>query len=287
MRKLILTGSLAFLLSACASQPVATQNVTETVAAPAVAECLVDLAAARDVAPDELDIAGFSVVNWNIRKGWDSDWATDLRQIHNGPDLLILQEAPARSDAWDVVAPGHFRSFAEGFGFGKAVTGVMTTSAAEPLAECKLIAFEPWFGTRKATLITEYALMYSPATLLVVNIHGINFTFGVRHMREQLEQVATIVSRHDGPVVFSGDFNTWHGRRAAVVEEIVKDLGLVAVDFDADHRKKFFGRALDQIYVRGLDAVHATSTALESSDHNPMSVEFRLDQRLVALRAGQ
>ena len=287
MSRLILTGSLALFLAACASQPVTTGNHTVSVPAPVLSACLADLAAARSDPAQELDIAGFSVVNWNIRKGWDADWVADLQHVHDEPDMLILQEAPARADAWEEVAPGHFRSFAEGFGFGKAITGVMTTSAVEPLAECGLIAFEPWFGTRKATLITKYALMYSHSTLLVVNIHGVNFTFGVRHMREQLEQAAAIVASHSGPVIFAGDFNTWHGRRAAVVEEIVSDLGLVPVDFDTDHRKKLFGWALDHIYVRGLDTVYATSRSLDSSDHNPMSARFRLRQDLVALRADQ
>jgi len=64
------------------------------------------------------------------------------------------------------------------------------------------------------------------------------------------------------------------GRRAEVVETIVEGLGLVPLEYEVDHRKRWFGRALDHIYVRGLRAVHATSMELASSDHNPMAVHF-------------
>jgi len=46
-----------------------------------------------------------------------------------------------------------------------------------------------------------------------VNIHSINFSFGVNHMQKQLRQAAIVIEHHDGPVLLSGDFNTWRGRR--------------------------------------------------------------------------
>ena len=238
--------------------------------------CVTDHDRPRIADAGALDKAGFSIVNWNIQKGRDARWISDLQDVHSVPDLLILQEASPASDAWSVVAPNHFRSFAAGFGFGETSTGVVTASSTQPLLECRLVAFEPWLGTRKATLITEYALAETAATLLVVNIHGINFSFGVQDMREQLLQAAAIIERHDGPVLFSGDFNTWRAGRAQVVNDIISRLGLVALDFDTDHRKKVFGWALDHIYVRGLETVYATSVDLESSDHNPMAVKLRL-----------
>lgn len=274
MRKLTLLFACAVFAAGCSWS---TATLVDTAAAPEVEACLSDRALSRPTIVGALDESGFSIVNWNIQKGRDADWVTDLQEVHPTPDLLILQEASPASEAWDVVAPGHYRSFAEGFGIGADVTGVVTASSTQPLSECRLVAHEPWLGTRKATLITEYAIGNTAATLLVVNIHSVNFSFGVRHMREQLLKAAAIIEQHDGPVLFSGDFNTWRKGRARVVDDIVDELGLVALDYDMDHRKKFFGWTLDHIYVRGLDALYATSVELESSDHNPMTVRFRFD----------
>lgn len=273
MRKLVLLGTSLLFVASCSSNPVADRG---TAPSPEVIACLEDRARPQTVDAKALDRTGFSIVNWNIQKGRDTGWVTDLKDVHSTPDLLILQEASPVGDSWDIVAPGHFRSFAEGFGFGTATTGVVTASSTQPLSECRLVALEPWLGTRKATLITEYALANTVSTLLVVNIHSINFSFGVRHMREQLLKAAAIIEQHDGPVLFSGDFNTWREGRARVVDDIVSELGLVALDYDTDHRKKMFGWTLDHIYVRGLDTVYATSVDLDSSDHNPMAVKFRL-----------
>ena len=223
---------------------------------------------------EELDAENISVINWNIQKGSDAAWADDLASLHEDPDLLILQEASPRFDVWDTVVPDHFRSFAAGFGRDRKVTGVMTLSSAAPVRECDLVAREPWFGTRKATLITEYELSGTEKTLLVANIHGINFTFGVHDLYWQLRQTEAVIALHDGPVVFSGDFNTWRGKRAKVLDDIVMSLGLTALEFESDHRKRVLGRPLDHIYVRDMEIVDATTRDLSSSDHNPMMVQL-------------
>lgn len=273
MRKLTLLIVSTLFAAGCSWNAV---TRLDPVSSPEVEACLADRALPRAAGTEALGKNEFSIVNWNIQKGRNARWVTDLQDVHTAPDLLILQEASPASDAWDVVAPDHFRSFAEGFGIGTATTGVVTASSTQPVWECRLVAREPWLGTRKATLITEYAFANTASTLLVVNIHSINFSFGVRELRQQLLQAATIIEQHDGPVLFSGDFNTWREGRARLVDDIVGELGLIALDYDTDHRKTVFGWALDHIYVRGLDTIYATSMELESSDHNPMTVRFRL-----------
>jgi endonuclease/exonuclease/phosphatase (EEP) superfamily protein YafD len=280
MSKISILFAAALALSGCATQPAAGDAPIADVGA-----CINSLDGGAADAANALQTDGFSVVNWNIQKGRNAGWANDLQQMHSAADLLIVQEASPTLDAWDELAPTHFRSFAEGFGIRRSVTGALTLSSAEPLTECSLVALEPWFGTRKATLVTEYALSDSDETLLVLNIHSVNFSFGVRHMREQLEEAATVIAAHEGPVLFSGDFNTWRGRRAEVVEEIAGELGLTALEYDDDHRKRMFGWALDHIYVRGLYAEHATSTELESSDHNPMLVRLTFVEPPAGARA--
>ncbi|MFQ5609276.1 MAG: hypothetical protein ACE5F8_03300 [Woeseiaceae bacterium] len=97
--------------------------------------CLTLFAAETLRASQELDSKDIRVVNWNIQKGSDADWIDDLHAVTADPDLLILQEASPRFDAWQALVPNHHRSFAAGFGKDRNVTGVMTISPAAPVRE--------------------------------------------------------------------------------------------------------------------------------------------------------
>jgi endonuclease/exonuclease/phosphatase (EEP) superfamily protein YafD len=278
--------STLLVLASCSTQPMAPVRVTAEPAADTAA-CIADLDSGRSKVSRALDSGNISVVNWNIQKGRNTEWVQDLHDIDSRPDLLILQEASVRTNVWRELVPEHHSSFAEGFGPDWSPSGVMTVSAAEPLTECELVAHEPWFGTRKATLITEYALSGTDQTLLVVNIHGINFALGISDLEHQFSQARAVITEHDGPIVFSGDFNTWRSQRAKVLEEMLESLGLTALDFDVDHRKRFFGWALDHIYVRGLYSEHATTLQSDASDHNPMTVRLRLSEEPLRVRAAR
>ena len=224
----------------------------------------------------ELDSSDIEILNWNIQKGADPAWTADLQGLSDEPDLMLFQEAALQTDDWDALASGLHPSFAPGYRTRRALTGVMTISAVQPLTQCKLVSFEPWLGSPKATMITEYGLTGTDETLLVVNIHAVNFTFGVRHFQEQVRQAESVVKEHPGPVLFSGDFNTWRAGRAAVVREVAASLGLKKLNFAEDHRKRIFGHPVDHIYVRGFEVLSATTYMVQSSDHNPMFVQLRL-----------
>ena len=79
---------------------------------------------------------------------------------------------------------------------------------------------------------------------------------------------------HDGPVILSGDFNTWRKKRLRIVESLAFDLGLEAMSFQEDHRKTVFGQMLDHIYVRSLTPESTDTYNVSSSDHNPLSAEL-------------
>ena len=282
----LVAHSTLLMLASCSTQPAAPVRVTAA-PAPDTAACIADLDSSRSPASRALDSGNISVVNWNIQKGRNTEWVRDLHEIGSRPDLLILQEASVRTKVWRELVPEHHSSFAEGFGPDWSPSGVMTVSAADPLTECELVAHEPWFGTRKATLITEYALSDTDQTLLVVNIHGINFALGISDLENQFAQARAVIEEHEGPVLFSGDFNTWRSQRTTVLEEMLAELGLMALDFDVDHRKRFFGWALDHIYVRGLYSEHATTLQSDASDHNPMTVRLRLSEEPLRVRAAR
>jgi len=279
-RRILRYGSIlgiTLLSVGCASRPTGLADAPATVrAAPAALACIDTMSTDRRLLGRQLDADAIRVVNWNIQKGGHADWVDDLGVIYDGADILTLQEASPHSGAWSRLAPAHHRSFAQGFrGFGHN-TGVMTLSAAAPVTECTLVEHEPWIGTPKAMLVTQYGLSGADVTLLVINIHGVNFSLGMQELRRQMAAAGSIIAAHQGPVLFSGDFNTWRGGRLRLVNDTLGNLGLEALEYDADHRKRFLGWPLDHIYVRGLDAVTATTYDVDSSDHRPMRVELRL-----------
>lgn len=265
------------ILTGCTTQstPVESREPVATLLAPAASACVTQIGGRQASELGRLNADDFGVVNWNVQKGGDPRWADDLAEMYTASDLLILQEASPKFEAWQTLAPGHFHAFAAGYRGNGQPTGVLTVSAVEPVAECDLVSHEPWLGTRKATLVTEYGLSGTDETLLVVNIHGVNFSIGVRELERQLREAEAIIATHAGPVLFSGDFNTWRGRRAALLDDVVSSIGLEPLEYDDDYRKRFLGWPLDHIYVRGLETVAATTRNLDSSDHNPMLVRFR------------
>jgi len=228
------------------------------------------------LARDELDSGDIRVVNWNIQKGRDPQWTTDLATFQGDPDLVIIQEASLDSHAWGVVTADQYHSFSPGYRTMQSQTGVMTVSATKPLRQCNFVSVEPWIRTPKATLITEYGLTDTDQTLLVVNIHAVSFTFGTRVFQEQIRQAQSVLDHHTGPILLSGDFNTWRGRRTEILNQMTDGLRLEMVAYDEDHRKRVFGLPLDHIYTRGLEVLEATTRVTNSSDHNPMSVRLRL-----------
>jgi endonuclease/exonuclease/phosphatase (EEP) superfamily protein YafD len=268
---------LAAMTGCAAQNPVPSLQAAAVHTSPET--CVAKLGSSRDSQRHELDSGDIRLVNWNIQKGGDPDWSDDLSALTNETDLMIFQEAALDMDAWEDVAAGHYRSFAPGYrtpGASGRVTGVLTLSAAEPLTSCSLVSIEPWLRTPKATMITEYGLTDTEQSLLVVNIHAINFTITNRDFREQVRRALSIISVHPGPILLSGDFNTWHWRQWKILHEMAGEHGLATLNYDEDHRKRVFGQPLDHIYVRGLRVIDATSFPVDSSDHNPMSATLSL-----------
>jgi endonuclease/exonuclease/phosphatase (EEP) superfamily protein YafD len=236
-------------------------------------ECLERLASDELPTGPELESTAIRLVSWNVKKGERERWTEDFTDLSLGTDLVLIQEAALKPDAAD--SARHW-SFAPGYRSASLLTGVMTYSSSEPLTQCNLTSWEPWLGTPKATGITEYGLTGTDATLVVVNIHAVNFAFGIKDFRDQLEQIRPMLTQHSGPIILSGDFNTWRKGRLNTLGAFVGDFGLEAVEFDEDHRTIFFGQRVDHIYIRGLTVESAGTRQVLSSDHNPLIAEFSL-----------
>lgn len=244
-----------------------------------VAACRMALTRAKPEPRSALDLDTISLVNWNIHKRRHPDLAADMRRLSDGKDLVLVQEASLHESTINEIDATMHWSFAPGYRIGDEITGVMTLSRAEPLTRCSLAALEPLMRTPKATSISEYALRGTDETLVVVNVHAINVTLGLEAFARQFEQVAGALEAHDGPIILSGDFNTWRPKRAQIVRGMTDALGLEPVTFDVDHRTRFFGHPLDHIYVRGLSPAMAATMRVDTSDHNPMSVVLQGEWR--------
>ena len=223
-----------------------------------------------------LDGTDFGVLNWNIKKGELTNWRNDINELAQGKDFVVLQEAVLHPDFIQAVEGLDHWSFSPGYQAASGLTGVLTLSRVAPLAQCNLQTNEPWLGTPKATSITAYGLTGSDETLVIVNIHGVNFTLGVTEFELQIAQVRQILQHHKGPIILSGDFNTWRLRRIEILNTLARDLSLNPLRFKKDHRKEVFGFHLDHVYVRDLMVKDTDTRIVKSSDHNPITARFGL-----------
>lgn len=238
----------------------------------------------------------FDVVVWNIHKGQKNAWARELERLDRAAELLVLQEG-YRSEIFDEMVEGTNDQWWMGVSFHyvrkrehtKVATGVVTVAPVE--SKTAVVRHsptrEPLFSTPKAALLSEYALEGSDHTLLVINVHAINFR-PAEHLSRQLAQLRAPIEAHVGPVILAGDFNTHHRPRLEALEELAGSLGLTAVfpnwrdDPRGNRRPVKDGRTrhlrwpLDHVYVRGLEVseakIHADS---QGSDHKPLSFHVR------------
>jgi len=223
------------------------------------------------------DSKGFSLLSWNIQKGMRAGWEEDFRRLSYNKDLLIIQEA-CLTDAMRSLlqAKHHHWDLALAFEYRDNKSGVLTASKVEPSFLCTFRNKEPFTRIPKTILITRYPLSDGNQVVMVANVHLINYTLTLPHFRAQLKQLEEILSKHQGPLIVSGDFNTWNDERMAVVDTIAGRLYLKAVTFSENYRTTVFGHNVDNIYYRGLELIEALSVKITTSDHNPLIVKFRL-----------
>ncbi len=224
-----------------------------------------------------LDPEAITLVTWNIHKNQDPGWARDLDRLARSHTLVLLQEAVLDHALREHLnASGHRWLFAGAFFLNGSETGVMTTSPVVPVSMCTLREAEPLARLPKAASVARFRLAGRPETLAVANIHSVNFTLTLDAYRAQFGALERELAHHRGPIVLAGDLNTWTEARQALVATVAERLSLVEVPLAADGRRRFLGRHVDRVYVRGLDPIWAASYDVTSSDHNPVSVSLRL-----------
>ena len=232
-------------------------------------------AAAQQV--DELNSRSFRVLNWNSHKGSNKKWQKDFERLTSHSDLVILQEGYLTNDLQELLNKKQYNwDIARAFSYKDIYAGVLTGSRVKPDFLCSFRVPEPLSGIPKTVLITRYPFSGTGETLLVANIHMINFSLDISVYRAQLGKIAEVVSQHRGPLIIAGDFNTWNKERLRILADFTKQLGIRAVTFATDHRVTFMGQRFDHIFYRQLVPLEALTEKVTTSDHNPMLVTFRL-----------
>lgn len=236
----------------------------------------------------QLNHHSIKVVNWNIAKNnfektWFKDFFRILRQ--HQPDLIFFQEVRMGVGGEQIIGFNNFSwAYAPNFidAHHQTYSGILTAANISPLSKKAIVTqhYEPLVNTPKVSLITEYPLSQQQKTLLTINSHLINFV-DINKFKTQLQEIELALSTHEGPIIFSGDFNTWNRQRAILLDKAVTKLGLKAVEF-APHESKKIKRfllspPLDYIFYKGLIEKSANAKVLDeinSSDHKPLLAEF-------------
>ena len=225
-----------------------------------------------DNSVSKLASSHFRLVNWNVHKGQDKGWQEDLAKLSKQADFVLLQEATEHQN----LSTFSTALFVSSFSFKDLLSGVKTFTKTQPEWYCAGGVAEPLIQIPKVASVMSFPLE-KDASLLLINVHLINFEWGISAYQTQLEQLFSFVENHQGPIIMSGDFNAWNERRLNLVNNMMQKYGLNAVTLSQDERLRFLGYSLDYIFMRGVKVVSATSEVVTSSDHNPLLVEFELE----------
>ncbi len=219
---------------------------------------------------------------WNIYKARRSNWLSDFNDLVCDRDLVLLQEAVvnAPSDAlfglserceW-IMACSHQQP-----GSG-VITGVKTGCVAtvDKQRVHRSRHTEPVVKTQKLLLETHYKLADSAETLMVLNMHAINFV-GVKKYVDQLEQLSYALGHHSGPVILAGDFNTWSPKRLAHFKDRAERADLIEASMTRRSKVAHLNQHLDHVFFRGLCLTSVESMQqIRSSDHAPIMATLTL-----------
>ncbi|MCF8059486.1 MAG: endonuclease/exonuclease/phosphatase family protein [Bacteriovoracaceae bacterium] len=218
---------------------------------------------------------------WNMYKGGKETWPEDFKRLIHGKDILLLQEVLTVPQMTQEIMKDVGRTYYLATSFidkkrNFARTGVATASQYEPVRVGWQRSYyrEPVIKTPKMVGVVEYDLSGTDKNLLTLNIHAINFV-STRKLKHMVKAALDEASRHDGPVVFGGDFNTWSKKKLRMLSSLMSSYGYKEVAFSQDGRMKTFGNILDHIYVRDLKVKKSVVyNSVEGSDHKAMEVHL-------------
>ncbi len=218
---------------------------------------------------------------WNVFKCRKKGWLNDFITLVKNKDLILLQEAVFNSSFDRLFSKSKQHEWIMASSFRNKQTKIETGVETGSTVTAKKRAFsasaygEPITKTRKMLLATEYQLVSSTKSLLVINSHIINFV-SFEKFTAHLNQVFQTLEHHDGPILFAGDFNTWNGKRLKYFNKLALSFSLKEVEILRQPRPNHLFQHLDHIYCRELDIVNVhVHIDIYSSDHFPISLSLR------------
>ncbi len=239
-----------------------------------------------EASDNELDSSSLNVFIWNVKKASIKGWSEAFKAFAHHQDLILIQEAYRNQYFENTLLLFKNIRWDMGTSFITTIdastpTGTMIGSRTNPQTVTVLHSpdFEPIIQTPKSTTLATYPLRNSEQDLLVVSIHGINLTNDYAFMRH-LNQIRAEISKHDGPIIFAGDFNTRTMTRLIFTFQLAHELGLNPANFVNGHLRMMApltDNILDHAFIRGLKIKKAEVIASPASDHNPMFLELALD----------
>ncbi|QSX37273.1 endonuclease/exonuclease/phosphatase family protein [Shewanella sedimentimangrovi] len=229
-------------------------------------------------AKGSLDRRGqLSLLVWNIHKQQDGAWPGALWfDPEPKADLLLLQEVRAEPVLLSALEDQHYTwQYMVAFKLRGQGFGVMSAARSKTSVVCGWLATEPWIRIPKSALLSLYPLS-NGQELLALNLHGINFDFGLAAWQAQIEELISASAEHQGPLIFAGDFNSWGDRRSAWLRQTMAALGLKELSFNPDNRVLGFNTPLDHLFYRDLHLERAYAPPSTWSDHAPLLATFSL-----------
>lgn len=219
-----------------------------------------------------------SILVWNTHKGEAGQvWQEHLQNLTEGKHLVLLQEGMNDSFMRGVLQSISHLGWLMAQNFymkeEQDATGVITGHKQNPLNAFfrRTTDTEPLAKTPKLALLTSYQ-MDRGEPLLVINIHGINFT-AFPPFRRQIDEIVAVIKMWQGKVIFAGDFNTWSLQRTNYLLNKTKEAGL----FEAQVSNRR-GLKLDHIFIRGCVLLQMQiHDEITSSDHKPLTADLICD----------
>lgn len=219
---------------------------------------------------------------WNIHKGEDQRLPQDFADLSFGADVVLFQEiVNSQSFIKNLRSANNELQWTMVKSFQRIdlnFTGVATGSRVQPLREEPIVSkvTEPITETPKTALITVYAIENSYDTLMVANIHSINFV-GLESYKVQIQQLLEKIQQHKGPLIVAGDFNTWDPARLTYLKKVFVPLGLKHLPTPAAGLLD-----LDHIFVRGMKANFIFDLShIDTSDHAPLMIDLLFENNKV------
>jgi len=212
------------------------------------------------------------------------NWQNEFIFYSQSKDLLLIQEAYRNNLFNDTLNFLKGLRWDMGISFfdlynGIIPTGTLIGSKSNP--DSILVKhspyLEPVISTPKSLTMTKYSIEGSEKKLLVISVHAINIT-SLYPFKKHLEIAHEEIAKHDGPVIYAGDFNTWSEERLKYLYQSTKKLNLATVPFKYGHlRMKFRNNYLDHAFIRGVHLKNA-EVAWESkgSDHRPLLLTLEI-----------